>query len=235
MCILNEKTLHYIILWIVFLNPFFLIAQDNQDLKKAEFNKNSVLTFNLLSPLNGLSSRWRVGYIKNIAPRWNLGLDIGFGNKKTTLIIFDDEIQNDYKLWEIRPELYYLLNPNQKKQNYVSLELFYINHKDILSNEKYFPKTGGSFRYDKANYYRQKYGFNIKYGLFLYSKRKLSLNFYTGLGLRIRNNRYSKVLNSQDIELPADWDMFGLSRYLTKEGFNFSANFSFGTKLYFKL
>jgi len=64
----------------------------------------------------------------------------------------------------------------------------------------------------------------------------MGLNIYAGLGLRVRENGFSKVLNPHSTDLGAEGgDMFGFSVYETDEGVNFGVNFSFGLKLCYRL
>jgi len=199
-------------------------------------NENSYFTINLLSSLNTLNPRWRIGYIENINKKWKVGLDFGYGNRSLSFSDFGDKIGKDYQIWELRPELYYIIDPQRKTKKYFSLELFYINHKDIFYNHHYFPVSGESISYDKSDFKRQKYGLNLKYGFIIYSKKRLGLNLYTGLGMRIRKNTFSNVINPNIVDLgPERGDMFGFDNYKNVKGTVFGANFSFGIKLYYRL
>ncbi len=208
-------------------------AQSNIDNKSSE---NSYITFNLFSPINNLNPRWRVGYIKPINEKWKIGLDAGYGNRNISLTGLRTKIGENYQLWEIRPELYYILKPDRKTKNYFSLELFFINHKDVFYDDYFYTENNGAFSYDKANYFRKKYGFNLKYGFIIYSKKRVGFNVYTGLGLRFRKNTFSNVENPNTAYLgPEGGDMLGIYYYKNTEGTRFGANFSFGMKLYYRL
>lgn len=228
-----------ILILIQFLSIEISNAQNGEVSKAGEYNNNSYLTINLLSSLSPIVPRWRVGYIKNINEMWKVGVDVGYGNPSLTYHNLGDNYEDNYELWEIRPEFYYFLKAKKKAKityAYLSTELFYINHSDVFSNGHYFPMNGESFRYDQANFRRQKYGLNLKYGFFFYSKKRIGLNAYTGLGLRIRNNTFSEILNPTEVDLgPEGGDMFGFDAYKNMEGTNWSANFVFGFKLYYRL
>jgi hypothetical protein len=224
------------------LNVFYLILlfsvikgnSQTDSLRNAE--GNSYLTINLLSSMNTVNPRWRIGYIKNLNDTWKVGLDVGYGNRILSYSGFGEKISNNYHLWEIRPELYIFLNSKRKTRKYFSVELFYLNHKDVFYNGRYYPIKGESIAYDKSNYHRRKYGFNLKYGVIRYSKKRLGFNLYTGLGLRIRKNTFSKVINPNIGNLGIeDGDVFGFNDYKNVEGTNFGVNFSFGIKLYYRL
>lgn len=207
-------------------------AQNEEILKTKEYNNDSYLTLNLLSSLNINSPRWRIGYIKNINDRWKVGLDIGYGNHNLTFY----DLGDNYELWEIRPEFYYFLKTKRKTKKYLSAEPFYINHRDVFLDGHYFPKNGESLSYDQTNYRRQKYGVNLKYGFLFNSKKRLGFNVYTGLGISIRNNTFSEIINPNIVDLgPEGGDMFGFDNYKNVEGAIFNANFALGIKLYYRL
>jgi hypothetical protein len=216
------KSLHQIgILLIVFMSTSLLNAQNSDSITKQAQKEKSYITFNLFSPVDQIVPRWRIGYIKSINLKWKAGIELGYGNKKLAFADFDGENGDNYQLWEIRPELYYILDPLKKTQKYVSAELFYINHKDIYH-------SGGS--YDQANYFRQKYGMHLKYGCFINTGRRFGLNIYTGLGFRIRNNNYFNILNPRTDQTNKDWNT---SSYRVSPGVKFGFDFSLGLKLYF--
>jgi len=226
-----------IILTLIFLITYYSYSQSPSDLSTAErgvsqienFNNYSYITTNLLSHINYHSPRLRIGYIQNINDRWKIGLDLGYGNNKTTFL----EISENYNIWEIRPELYYF---TRSHKTYLSAELFYINHKDIFIDDFYYPKDNESTRYDQASYQRQKYGLNFKYGFLFNSKRKITFNLYTGLGIRIRNNTFTDIENPRIVDVgPEGGDMFGFEVYRRKEGTNLTPNFVLGFKILFRL
>lgn len=226
------NSLHQIaILLIVFLSTLIVNAQDNDSIKNQTLREKSYITFNLLSPVDQLVPRWRMGYIKSINQKWKAGIEFGYGNKKLAFAVIDDDYnQVDYQLWEIRPELYYILNPSKKTQTYISAEFFYINHKDIQYFGVYYPTDEIGIHYDQANYFRQKYGMHLKYGYFIPTGKRFGLNVFTGLGFRIRNNNYSNVINSQNQELGIK--EFNLGSFREDESANFGVDFSLGLKLF---
>lgn len=226
---MKMKSLHQIaILLIVFLSTSIVNAQDNDSLKTQPLKEKSYITFNLLSPVDQFVPSWRIGYIKSINQKWKAGIEFGYGNKKLAFADIDDDNEDDYQLWEIRPELYFILDPLKKTKKYVSVELFYINHKDILHYGVYQPKNANGVIYDQANYFRQKYGMHLKYGCFINTGKRFGLNVFTGLGFRIRNNNYSNVINPET----SDNRMGGeIEFYRDYEGVKFGFDFSLGLKL----
>ncbi len=217
------------ILMIAFLSTSIVYAQDNDSIKMQPLKGKSYITFNLLSPVDQFVPRWRIGYIKSINQKWKAGIEFGYGNKILAFADIDDDNEDDYQLWEIRPELYYMLNPLKKTQKYISAELFYIHHKDILHYGVYQPKDANGVIYDQANYFRQKYGMHLNYGYFIHTGKRFGLNVYSGMGFRIRNNNYSNVINPET----TDSTMLGeIEFYRDYEGVKFGVDFSLGLKLF---
>lgn len=220
---------NYLFLALIATNTNVIKAQEKHD-------NNSYVTLNILSSADILAPRWRIGYIKDIKKNWKIGLDIGYGNGKTFFISSlgnSNIVEENYKLWEFRPEIYHFLPSNDLGKRYLSLEIFYINHKDIFFNNYFYNTKGTAISYESTDFTRQKYGFNLKYGLIIYSQKKLGLNFYSGLGLRIRKNLFSNTVNPSKI-IPDPLPLEDLS-FVKDEGFIFGLNFSLGVKLYYKL
>ncbi len=217
----------------ILLSTLTLNAQENVSIEDSPAKLESFFTFDVFSSLNTYSPRWRVGFIRDIDPKWKVGLNLGYGNKNISYTYFADKFEEDYKLWEIRPELYYVRKRSQKATTYASFELYYINHKDVFHNSSYIPVEGGCLSYDRADYLRQKYGFNVNIGTFSNLGRKLGLNFYTGIGLKIRNNSFSDIINPESTEC-LERDMYDDFEYRQKEGLRAGFNFSIGLKLFLK-
>ena len=220
------------------LFSLILNAQESDSVENSVEREESYITFDVFSSLNKYSPRWRVGYVKGIHPNWKIGLNLGYGNRNISYTQFIDEIfEEDYELWELRPELYYVIKQSQKSTFYSSFELYYINHKDVFHNKSIRLVSSGAINYDQADYLRQKYGFNFNIGTFRNLGRKLGLNFYVGGGLKIRNNSFSDIINPSP--LPDDYydfiDMYDTFEYASQEGIECEFNFSIGFKLYIKI
>jgi len=176
----------------------------------------SFASVNLLSPLNVLNPRIGAGFVYGISNKWKIGIDLGIGNKA---IDIKGRMGQKYQLWEIKPELYYFISPHKKHDRYISAELFYINHKDIFSNQ---------IGYEKADYQRYKYGFHLKYGMIFYIAKHFGLNVYTGLGLRTRSNSFTNIVNPS---LEKDQRDFYIGNYKDFSGVTNGVDFSLGLKL----
>jgi hypothetical protein len=213
-----------------------LNAQGVNSIESQGNYKNNHISINILSSIDPFTPRWKVGYVKSLSPKWKLGLDIGYGTQKMvwsnySWFTYGEKIGEDYKLWEIRPELYYIINPEKKVEAYFSGELFYIHHKDVYSGNYFVPRNGGFFRYESANYLRQKYGLHIKTGMFIDIGKRLGLNIYTGLGLRFRDNSFTNIINPIPRRDHRDMIVIDYNEY---DGLYFGLNGSLGFKLYFR-
>jgi len=203
------------------------IAQDDTSSK---IKKESYITLDVVSPLyfNTINvPRWRIGYIQEVSNKIMLGISLGYGTHATSIL----KTNKDYSLWEIRPEIFYNLGVDDENiKSYVSLELFYINHEDRFTNDDYKAEDGVFYAYDTADYEREKMGLIFKYGVMFYLSNHLGLNAYTGLGIRTRNNIYTKVVNP----IPTDFDE-PLTPFYKQEGNHFFVELSLGLKLFYKI
>ena len=232
-----EKVLLITLLFMLVFQTTKVNAQDVQN-DSVKDNGDSYISLDLTTFIDSRSPRYRVGYIKDINERWKVGLEAGYGDKNISLYSrsdSNDRIGIDYRLWEVRPELIWIDNPEDDSKRFLSLEVFYINHKDVFLNGEY-RQDNSIIRYSSFNYQRQKYGLNIKYGFIVDINDRLKLNFYSGLGFRIRNNSFTNTVFNLDDSLSGDdIDFLNTTNYRKKEGRHFSYNFPLGIKLFYKL
>ncbi len=225
---------------LLFISSSFLYAQTNSSISTKPLNESSFATFSIFSSLDPFNPRYRVGYIQNLSPKWKLGVDLGYGSRKlswssslfttTYLTSFGGAVEEDYRLWEIRPELYYIIDPSHKYLQYISTEVFYIHQTDAYQHDHVDKNDMGYFNFDKADFKRQKIGSHIKYGIFINPGEKLGLNVYTGIGFRFRNNTFSDIINLVPYDDPREVAV----DYNEVEGLFFGFNFSFGFRLYYR-
>ena len=207
------------------------LAQNHEIIDSGLYSK-SYFTLDLVSSIDIIAPRWRIGYIKHIDSDWKVGLNFGYGNSKIAYTQFlAEHYEDDFVLWEIRPELFYLLKKQKDKNNYISAELFYINHKEIFHNYYYYSKNEDEISYDKVNYQRHKFGLNLNYGEFLSLRNKLGLNYYAGLGIKFRDVSFSEIQNPKQSHTFID--MFDFDLYRKVEGLKVGLNISLGARLYF--
>jgi hypothetical protein len=183
-----------------FLLIVFLILFGNHSFgqEKIEREFNSIITFSAFSPIVNYAPRWNLGYIRKIDKRYWLGLELGYGSKDISVNFAEDGgwIKNDYKIFEIKPELYYDLRPNSKLKHLLSVEFQYVNHTDKFNNSWYFDLNDKTYyNYDFADYKRIKYGINVNYNLIFYITKNLALMPKVGIGYRKRDVQYSNLVN----------------------------------------
>jgi hypothetical protein len=218
----------------------FIVTQAQEKESKEQFpnSKSSYITYNIFSPLNFLSPRYRIGYIKSINEKWRIGIDVGYGNKDINFNLNNKDDGNDYNLFEVRSELYHIFNPTRRVNHYISGEVYYINHNEEFTRDYFFAEEelegfNDIIRYDSADYNRKKYGFNLKYGVMIPFGDKVGMNIYTGLGIRIKNNQYSNIINpTPDQDFDDDWSF--LENYYRKEGISTGVNFVLGAKFFYR-
>jgi|GEM_PF-5461205 len=135
----NNKNVYHALLsyLIACVFPFFSInAESLRESKGLE--TTSFITTNLLSPLNPFHPRLRFGYIHSLDLKWKIGLDLGYG--RGIHIHPSDGNEEDYQLWEVRPQLYYELKSKSRSVRYISFELFYIHNTETL-RDSFFRST----------------------------------------------------------------------------------------------
>jgi len=204
-------------------------------------DRKSLVTLSLFSPTISYAPRYNIGYMHKVARRWWAGIEAGYGNYGTAFGIGaeggSDYITNDYKLFEVRPEIYFDLRPSSKLKHLVSAEFFYINHKDHFTTDRYYAPDGFTeYRYDAADYKRIKTGVNLNYSLMFYFTSRFGLLWKTGLGIANRTVKYSNLVNRTLLANNDDdeGNIFGTDGYLEDSGTVNKFNFNQDLKLFYK-
>ncbi len=223
----------------VFLAPVRSIAQKTE---KKNFQVSTTLTsYYYYTP------RLEFGFRKGLSDKMFYGLKLGYGNdiiisgKRSPIFL-----GHEYMSWSIRPFISYLVKSDDLKKSYLSFEVFYIYHQDFFHNESDYAKERMRLsrvvpqmllEYDSATYQRKKYGFNVKYGLQLEFSNRLGLDINSGLGVRVRDVKYSNVFNPVQIEPPVDslLPSTGHRNYIKEVGKNVRMNFVFDIELYYNI
>ena len=203
--------------------------------------RKNIITLSLLSPTFSYAPRYNIGYMHKVSRRWWAGIEAGYGNYGTAFGIGaeggSDYITNDYKLFEVRPEIYFDLRPSSKLKHLVSAEFFYISHKDHFTTDRYYAPDGFTeYRYDAADYKRIKTGVNLNYSLMFYFTSRFGLLWKTGLGIANRTVKYSNVVNRTLLANNDDdeGNIFGTDGYLEDSGTVNKFNFNQDLKLFYK-
>lgn len=225
----------------------FQLTISQEDLTKNE-RIEAYLTFDMFSAFVFENPRYTLGYIHPIHRRWLVGIDIGYSNLNFVPNYHKDKliIGNDYKIFEIRPKIYFKLKPSSKFQPYISGEFFYINHRDYFINDTEYLKGKRYIKienddtlppqyisYDGAEYFRQKTGVNFNIGLFLTLIDNVGMNIDAGIGIRNRNLQYRNVSNPTFFSPPEN-EGFKESSLTYPIGNDLGANVSLNFKFFYK-
>jgi hypothetical protein len=211
------------IVYLLLLFPIGICAQTNKDI---EPRNESYFTTDLFSPFYG-TPRYRINFIKNINQKNKIGIEFGYGNENIS--IFDTE--KDYMLFEVRSEYYRIINPKRKTLKYFAFELFYINQSNEFMNQTFLSEESIYFSFDKADYKRQKIGFIPKFGMFVNLTERIGINWYTGIGLKLRINEYNNLTNLSENESFREH----FPPYYRNEGNMLGIEFIIGLKLYYRI
>ncbi len=214
----------------LFLISLSLTAQQEKE-KINSSTKGYLTTLNLPNAIFPNAARYNLGYIYNLNNKLKAGVELGYGNDKITFFEFNT-YEEKFNFWEIRPEFYYVLNPNKKTLKYFSAEIFYTNYRTQIHNGNYTNTSGTYFQYDKIDYSKQKYGIIPKFGMFINFTERLGINCYVGLGIRNKINKYSNAINLREKDAPMEG--FWLATF-TDEGSRLGAEFNLGFKLFYRL
>lgn len=200
----------------------------------------SMVTVSLFSPLLNYAPRWNVGYIKKINERYWVGIDFGYGNANTAVNFAKSGkwIHDNYQLFEIRPEIYYDLNPKSKLKHLISVEFFYINHKDSFKNSTFLDTNENSnYHYDTADYSRIKSGLNLNYNMIFNIYKNLAFMQKIGFGFKQRNVTYTNIVNkvvAQDPRITESFILFNNTAFIKDSGIDNGFNFNLELKLIYK-
>jgi len=225
----------------ILLLPFlfiglFTIAQTKEMTAEIKTINISFLTFDIATPVNPVAPRYRFGFNFPLNEAWRWSLDLGYGSENTTFKQFVNNDKDNYELYEGRTEVYHIFNPSYRVNMYISGEVYYINHQEEYRYDSYEQEhTGFRVYYDSADLEREKYGFNLKYGVIVPFGNKVGMNAYIGAGPRIRDNVFSNVVGANTSNEYYE-DEFGfLELEFNEEGRNTGINLTFGVKFFYKL
>ncbi len=222
-----------LLLPLAFLFIIIGYAQTETDSAEISSTKKSYLTLDLSTPVNIVAPRYRIGYIQTLSPKWKIGVDLGYGSEYTTFKTFINNDNSDYQLFEVRSEVYYVFNPTRRVSQYISGEVYVVLHSEEYTYDTFYDDDDLSIHYDKADMHREKYGVNLKYGVFVPFGNKVGMNAYIGAGPRIRNVEFDNLVNPNVYDDYID-DEFGfVNHHYVEEGTNFGFNFALGFKFFY--
>lgn len=187
-----------ILIHLICLSYFLGLSQNRKD--SITYKKRSHITFNPITSISEQTPKWKIGYLQDINSKWNVGIEFGYGNHD--LVLFSLETHSKYSfnkaynLWELRPSLSYHFLDYNKADFYLSLELYYINQTDVLTDGIYLPKNSiNHIGYDQTDFQRKKYGFLFLFNFKLREGKRIGLSTYGGVGMKIRSQNFSNIQN----------------------------------------
>lgn len=212
---------------LVLLTSFFTgYGQDSTVVRP-----NNFVTFGFSSYLYTLAPRFDLGYNRKISDRIWVGTSIGYGkqflkNNEGPLFL----TKKHYKLYEVRPEVYYDLRPDSKLKHLLSVEFFYIYHENMFQYSWYNSTDGNRYRFDQADFKRIKTGANINYSLLYYFNDRFGIIQKVGLGFRHRHVDFTNIENPSRA---FEWNRNDLA-YRRNEGSANGLNLNLDFKLFYK-
>ncbi|MAP53778.1 MAG: hypothetical protein CL605_02630 [Altibacter sp.] len=200
--------------------------------------RNTSLSFDVATAVDPVHPRYRMGIFHRWTEKWGASLDLGYGDEDLT--IHSDNRGIDYRLWEIRPEVYLFYTQRQRMTNYLSFEIFYIQHTDLFINKVYVPEGSNTeIQFDRADFERRKYGFHLKHGHLISLSNRFGLDLYYGLGLKTRDISYKNIVNPEETDIvyvPVFFEIFKLGDSFNlkkEEGSVTGINISAGIKVHY--
>ncbi len=218
---------------ILLLLSVFAIAP----LKAQDSLQHHMISLNTVSYLASQAPRWTAGYATKIGNRWWAGTEIGYGTFWLSVHGREnDHLTRDYKLIEIRPQIFYDLRARGKLKHLLSAELFYINQSDRFRSDWYRDRsTSTYYEYDAARYKRVKTGVNLNLNTVYYLGKNFVLWQQVGVGIRNRKVSYSDLSNLRPSERYNDGEdhfgWFGENNYIREKGSSVGFNFNMELKL----
>ncbi len=157
-------------------------------------------------PLGFPDPSLRFGSEMMMGNRWSIGMNLGVGFngmyfKKLPMV---EEFGKDYFMIDMRPELKFYWLKRQKMGWYISAEgLTSLLKSQVTSGSHAFSENTTSdtlqVAYDRADYKKTKLGLIGKVGIRHLVGQKVTVDFFTGLGLSRTNSAYSNYVNQQII------------------------------------
>ncbi|MCF2443424.1 DUF3575 domain-containing protein [Dyadobacter sp. CY345] len=142
----------------------------------------------------------RFGSEMMLGKRWSAGLNLGVGTYilGNRAILFSEPSWNrGYQLFEIRPEIKFYWFKREKMGWYIAAEGLLSSMKASTGKGYHFANDSDSLEvvFDRADFQKTKIGLIGKMGgRFLFNDR-ITLDFFTGLGLSNTNSSYSNYVN----------------------------------------
>jgi len=158
-----------------------------------------------------VNPRLRLGMEYHTHNHMGYSLEIGWGNNQLNHARLENVVWGeDYSFFEIRPEVKWYRKEEKQFNLYWGAEMFYQQMTDRLENLYFYPKNSTlTVYYDEATFSKTKMGVQAKAGIKFLVWKRVTLDFYEGIGLAYRQNTYSNLTNpivSEDAPVEEWWD-----------------------------
>lgn len=175
--------------------------QSSQSYGQKKERDHSIITISGLAPLR--DQRWNVGYMHKLNKRWWIGAEVAYGQKGMTP--YNLGFEGDFKVFEIKPELYYSLNPQSRLKHFISAEISYLNHRSERADDGYYDTAGQYYNYTAADFKRIRKALTINYSILLgRSSSWFGFMPKVGLGIAHRSISYHNVEGKTLSDEPID-------------------------------
>ena len=178
------------------------------------FTKNIDIHFDPL-PLGFPDPSLRFGSEMMLGGRWSVGLNAGVGFhgmyfRKLPLV--ENHFGKNYRQLDIRPELKFYWLKREKMGWYLATEGLVSSLKSAVLNGTHTystdtPKDTVQISFDRASYKKTKAGFVLKVGVRHLIAKRITTDFFTGIGLSKTNSSYSNYTNRKEISYDPFFEM----------------------------
>jgi len=169
-------------------------SQSDRDLFRKNIDLHiDVVPIGFPDPSVRFGSEWMLG------GRWSVGMNLGAGvhiNGNRGIGFLEPKWKR-YQLFEVRPEIKYYWFKRQRMGWYIAAEGFVSTMKAAAGNSYHFSTVSDSLEvhFDQADFEKTKIGMIGKMGgRFLFGQR-MTLDFFTGLGLSDTKSSYKNYVN----------------------------------------
>ncbi|MDQ1162803.1 hypothetical protein QE422_003171 [Chryseobacterium sp. SORGH_AS 447] len=197
------------------------LQQSTESQQYKQGNYHSILTVSGFAPLR--DQRWNVGYMHQLNTRWWIGTEIAYGQKGMTP--YNLGFEGDFKIFEVKPELYYSLNPNSRLKHFISAELSYLNHRSERTDAGYYDRSGQYYDFTSADFKRIRKGLSINYSILLHRESSwFGFMPKIGIGIAHRSITYRNVEGRDPSNEPLDVFPFFTQFDREQSGMRFMVN-----------
>ncbi|SDH24881.1 hypothetical protein SAMN04487996_13231 [Dyadobacter soli] len=189
------------------MKPFYfamlslLIALSANAQRSADLSQRSIDVHVDVVPLGFPDPAVRFGSEMMFGNRWSVGMNLGIGVpiKGNTEFVFSEPRwkKGAYRLFEIRPEVKFYWLKRERIGWYIAAEGFASTMKGTAGKSYHYTTGNNSTQvnFDQADFSKTKIGMIGKIGGRMLMGRRMTLDFFSGLGLSKTNPIYSNYQN----------------------------------------